>query len=155
MRGDEFGARCLRIGLAAGLVVCIAAYAFSLASHETHQAVAAPGAPARIGTAARPGHLYSWRRDGFYGYDLVQSEFSRERGEPPPALAYWYEGQRDGIYHLRQFNGRFVDLVTCADPCSDVTVLTASARTTIELRVDTPLWAVVQDMLHGELEVHR
>jgi hypothetical protein len=108
-----------------------------------------------VNAPQRPGHLYSWHRHGFYGYETIQSEFSREHGDPAPAVAYWYEGQHDGTYRLRQFNGRFVDVVTCTDPCETVTVLSSSARATIELRPDTPLWAAVQDMLHGQLELHR
>lgn len=106
-------------------------------------------------SAAPPAHYYSWHRGGFYGYEMVQSEFSREHGAAPPALTYWYEGQSGGVYHLRQFNGPYIDMIRCTAPCTTVRIINAQVDQGLAVRPDTALWAALQDMLAGQLEVHR
>lgn len=105
--------------------------------------------------AAPPGHYYTWHRQGFYGYEFEPTEFEREHGQPGPTLSYMYEGQRGGVYHLRQFNGRFIDAISCRAPCNTVHILNAQVDTDLALRPRTALWAAVQDMVNGQLEASR
>lgn len=106
-------------------------------------------------TAAPPSHYYTWHRHGFYGYEFEPTEFEREHGQAGPTLSYLYEGQRGGVYHLRQFNGRFIDMISCRLPCNTVHILNAQVDQDLELRPRTALWAAVQDMVNGQLEPSR
>lgn len=106
-------------------------------------------------TAAPPDHYYAWHRNGAYGYELEQTEFAREHTPEAPTINYWYEGQVGGVYRLRQFNGAYVDMIRCAAPCTSVRIINAQVDKSLIVRPGTALWAAVEDMTHGRLDVHR
>lgn len=97
-------------------------------------------------------HYYTWHRGNAYGYELEQTEFSREHTATPPSISYWYEGRKDGVYRLRQFNGPYIDMIRCTAPCTTVRIINAQVDKMLPLRPGTALWGAVQDMLAGKLE---
>lgn len=111
--------------------------------------------PSIAAWSAPSDHYYSWHRGNAYGYELVQTEFAREHTTEPPSISYWYEGRRDGVYHLRQFNGPYIDMISCTAPCTSVRIVNAQVDKTLTLRPGTALWAAVQDMLAGQLQPAR
>lgn len=136
------------------VVVAMGVVAFVPSGVDTpHPAV--PVATLEPAPPASPSHYYTWHRNGFYGYEFVQSEFGREHGQAPPAITYLYEGQRGDVFHLRQFNGRFIDSITCRLPCETVHIVNAQVDQDLALRPQTALWAAVRDMVSGQLEPTR
>jgi hypothetical protein len=144
------------VGLLALVMVALGVVAF-IPSRTSAPAAAAVAPPPAVAPAAAtpPGHYYTWHRNGFYGYEFEQSEFSREHGQAAPFITYQFEGERAGVYHLRQFNGRFIDAVTCTLPCDTVHIRNAQIDQDLPLRPQTALWAAVHDMVSGQLEVTR
>lgn len=138
-----------------GVVAVSVLIAFAARSTRVELVPLAEAASATPAEPTHPTHYYTWHRGAFYGYELLQTEFAREHGAEPPAIRYTYGGRRDGVYHLRQFNGAYVDGVTCTAPCRDVHIVNAQIDKVIPLHRDTPLWAAVQDMLAGELQPER
>jgi len=110
---------------------------------------------ALLAQAQEHAHYYAWQRGTTYGYELEQTEFEREHTAHPPSISYWYEGRQGTVYHLRQFNGVFVDIISCQSPCSSVHILNARVDKTMTVRQETALWAAIQDMLAGRLAVHQ
>jgi len=142
-----------RSAVAAVALIGVAVVAIGIYSLWTPSpAAAVVAAPASAVAPSKPTHYYTWHRGHVYGYELEQSEFSREHGQAPPAITYTYEGQQAGVFHLRQFNGRFMDVVTCSAPCETVRITNAQIDGPLKLRPMTPLWAAIQDMLAGQLE---
>lgn len=149
-RGLIFG-----VSLLALVMVALGAVAFIPSRASAPAAAATAPPPAMPTTAAPTGHYYTWHRNGFYGYEFEQSEFAREHGQAAPVITYQFEGERAGVYHLRQFNGRFIDAISCRLPCDTVHIRNAQIDQDLPLRPQTALWAAVQDMVSGQLEVSK
>jgi hypothetical protein len=136
-------------GVMLGLVALMDATSPPLAKPAAAAAAPAPASP--------PAHYYVARIGSYFGYPASLSDDDRARGlATKPLTLVSYQGKHNGEYDFTMGDGgAYADAVSCTEPCEFVRSMGMGGLRIIPAQPGSIVWAVLEDIRHGELDAAR